>query len=163
MNKEYTKNWNPRDYRTLDDLGSEIDRIEAAAHAGTLEVTGNWSPGQILQHTAKIFDGALDGFEARAPLPIRLVGRFVFKPKLGKSNMKPGIKLPKKAVSVLPADAVSTEEGIRHMRGVLGRIQGGEKMLHDSPVLGKMTHEQWVLMHLDHCRLHFGFLQYGEE
>ncbi|MCA9303838.1 MAG: DUF1569 domain-containing protein [Phycisphaerales bacterium] len=160
MSKEYTKNWAPRDYRTLDELSAEIDRIETAHQAGTLTATGNWSPGQIMEHCAKIFDGALDGFEAQAPLPIRLLGRFVFKPRLGKSHMKPGIKLPAKAKSVLPADEVPTEQGIAHMRSVLGRIRSGEKMTHDSPVLGKMTHEQWVLMHLDHCRLHFGFLKF---
>ncbi len=156
------ENWHPRDFSTLDEISERIDRIEDAHRAGTLRTTGGWSAGQIMQHTSKIFLGALDGFDASAPLPIRLIGRFVFKPKLGRSHMKPGIKLPAKAKSILPAEKVSTEDGISAMRGVLGRIAAGERMSFDSPVLGKMTHDQWVLMHLDHCRLHFGFIDTGD-
>lgn len=159
MGREYIENWSPRDYRTLQDVSAEIDRIQAADHEGTLQATGNWSPGQIMDHTARLLEGSLDGFDARAPLPIRLLGRFVFKPRLGRSHMKPGIQLPKKAVSVLPAEVVATPDGIARMRSVLTRIQSGEKMMHDSPVLGKMSHEQWELFHCDHCRLHFGFLK----
>ncbi len=153
------ENWHPRDYQSLEDLAAEVDRIEAAYKAGTLQTTGGWSAGQIMQHTAKLMGFSIDGFEASAPLVIRILGTLVFKPLLGRSHMKPGIKLPASARSLLPADEVSTDDGIQAMRTVLGRIENGERMTHKSPVLGKMTHDQWVLLHLDHCRLHFGFLK----
>jgi hypothetical protein len=159
MGKNKTSGWNPRDYQSIEDLRAELDRFEQAQASGTLHANGGWSPGQILEHCAKLMRFSFDGFEASAPWFIKAVGVLVFKPMLGKSHMKPGIKLPAKAASLLPREQVPFEEGLAAMRTQLGRIEAGEKMTQASPVLGKMTHEKWVLLHLDHCRLHFGFLQ----
>lgn len=153
--------WHPREYKDLDALRAELDRFEQAHAAGTLKTTGSWSAGQILEHCAKFMGFSFDGFEARVPWFITAVGVCVFKPMLGKSHMKPGIKLPAKAASLMPRDAVDFEEGMAAMRTQLNRIEAGEQMTQRSPVLGKMQHEQWVLLHLDHCRLHFGFIQCG--
>ena len=90
---------------------------------------------------------------------IRVLGSTFFKPRLGKSQMKPGIKLPASASMLLPREEVPFDEGLALIRSQLARIDAGEKMTHDSPVLGAMTHEQWVLLHLDHCRMHMGFLK----
>ncbi len=152
--------WNPRDYATLEELIAELDRFEAAHAAGTLRTTGNWSAGQILEHCSKLMRSSIDGFEAQAPWPLKVFGSLVFKPMLGRSHMKPGIKLPAKAASLLPGEDVPFDQGMSAIRSQLGRLEAGEKMTQPSPVLGKMTHEKWVLLHLDHCRLHFGFIQY---
>jgi len=154
-------NWQPRDFKSLDDLKRALDAIESAHQAGTLRAEGGWSAGQILEHCSRLMKMSLDGFgEVRAPAVIRALGSMLFKPRLGKSHMKPGIKLPSSAAALLPPDEVSVEDGLAALRGQLARIDAGEKMTHASPVLGKMTHEQWVLLHLDHCRMHFGFLRY---
>ena len=158
-------NWHPRDYNSIEDLNAELDRIEASHNAGTLKVTGNWSAGQILDHCSRPMKMAFDGFfdeqgnQVRMPFFIRLLGKLVLKPMLGRSHMKPGIKLPAAASSMLPQDNCSIEEGLSALRSQLTRINNGEKMTQTSPLLGKMRHEQWVLMHLDHCRMHFGFIQ----
>lgn len=151
--------WDPRDYHRIADLRTELDRFEQAHASGTLRTSGSWSAGQILEHCAKLMRFSFDGFEASAPWFIKAVGVLVFKPMLGKSHMKPGIKLPAKASSLLPRDRVAFEEGLAAMRTQLDRIESGEQMTQPSPVLGKMSHEQWVKLHLDHCRLHFGFIQ----
>ncbi len=154
-------NWQPRDFKTLDDLKGAMDAIESAHRAGTLRAEGAWSAGQVLDHCSRPMKMAFDGFgDTRVPWFVKAAGVAVFKPLLGKSHMKPGIKLPKSAASMLPPDAVSVEDGMSALRGQIARIDAGEKMTHASPVLGKMTHEQWVLLHLDHCRMHFGFLRY---
>jgi hypothetical protein len=93
------------------------------------------------------------------PFPVRMVGTLVFKPLLGRSRMRPGIKLPKKATPMLPRDQVPFEEGLAALRKQMARVEAGEKMTHPSPVLGRMTHEQWVILHLDHCRMHMGFIR----
>ena len=154
-------NWHPRDYASIAELRAELDRFETAHTEGTLKANGGWSEGQILEHCAKLMGFSFDGFEAGAPWFIKLFGVLVFKPMLGKSHMKPGIKLPASAASLMPRDEVAFEEGLSAMRAQLDRIDAGEKMTHKSPVLGKMSHEQWILLHLDHCRMHFGFLQYN--
>ncbi len=157
--------WKPKEIFSIDELKAELDTIEAAHRAGTLSTAGGWSVGQNLEHCTKIMTSSFDGFDRsmKVPLPIRIFGRLVFKPmvKNPKGQMKPGIKLPKKAAAVLPSDEVSVEDGLALMRTQLARIDAGEKMLHDSPVMGKMTHELWILMHLNHCRLHFGYFDYG--
>ena len=153
-------NWNPRDYHSFDDLRAELDRFEAAHADGTLRTTGGWSAAQILQHCSEPIAGGLDGApDIKLPWFFRIAGRFVFKPMLGKSHMKPGIKLPKGARQWLPDDSLRFEEGLGSMRAVLDRLDAGEQMTHDSPLMGAMTHEQWTLLNLDHCRLHFGFIQ----
>ena len=154
--------WKPRVYETLDELRAELDRVEAAHQRGTLTTTGQWSAGQILEHCATLIRCSIDGFgDARVPWFVRLAGRVVFKPRLGRTRMKPGIKLPRKASSLLPGETVGVDEGLSAMRAVLARIEAGERMTADSPVLGPMTHEQWLTLHLDHCRLHLGFLDLG--
>lgn len=157
-------NWTPKSFRSIEELKADLDAIEQAHAAGRLTTTGNWSAGQILEHCSIIMRSSFDGFEAKAPLPIRIVGSLFFKPRLSnpKAQMKPGFQLPKKASSVLPREQVSVEEGLSQMREQLARLDRGERMTQDSPVLGKMTHEQWIAMHLNHCRMHCGFIDCGQ-
>lgn len=161
-------NWHPRDYASLNDIRSELDRFEQSHAAGTLRTTGAWSAGQILEHCAIPIRFSMDGFfdeqgkPVSFPWYIKMVGVSVFKPMLGRSHMKPGIKLPAKASSMLPAEGQDFESGMNCFRAELARLDAGEQMTKPSPLLGKMTHQKWTLLHLDHCRLHFGFIQTGE-
>ncbi len=164
MTKANKKNWKPKSFHSVKELQAELDTIEAAHQAGTLSTAGGWTVGQNLEHCTKIMISAFDGFDPdmKVPFPIKLLGKLIFKPmiKNPKGQMKPGIKLPANARGILPADEVSVEDGLAMMRTQLARIDAGEKMLHNSPVMGKMTHELWILMHLNHCRLHFGYFKY---
>ncbi len=154
------RDWKPASFRTLDELSAELDAVEAAERAGALRTTGAWSAGQILEHCGMLMRFSFDGFGGvRAPWFVRLGGSACFKPRLGKSQMKPGLKLPKSAAKLLPRDLAPFGEGMALIRSQLARIAAGERMTQDSPVLGRMTHEQWVLLHLDHCRMHMGFLR----
>lgn len=152
--------WHPTTYTSVQELKAELDAIEAAERAGTLRTTGAWSAGQILEHCAKFMRMSFDGFgDMKAPVVFRWLGSALLKPRLGKSHMKPGIRLPGSASELLPRDLVSFEEGMGLIRAQIARIDAGERMTRASPILGKMSHDQWVLLHLDHCRLHLGFLR----
>lgn len=154
------RDWRPTTYLSIAELRAEMDAIDAAERAGRLRTTGGWTAGQILEHCGKFMRMSFDGFdEMRVPWIIRLVGSAVLKPRIGKSHMKPGIRLPGSATSLLPREGVSFDEGMGVLRAQVSRIEAGERMTRDSPVLGRMTHDRWVLVHLDHCRLHFGFLR----
>ena len=153
--------WHPREYETLDDLSAELDRIQAAHDAGTLETTGNWSEGQIFDHCSKLIGFSIDGFDASAPWFFRMICKVLIKPFLGKMHMKPGIKLPAKAASLMPAESRSFEDGMGMMRAQIARLNDGVQMTQNSPIFGKMRHEQWMLVHLSHCRMHFGYIQFG--
>ena len=159
------KDWHPRDYRSLADIRAELDRFESAHQTGQLRTTGNWSAGQILEHCGEPIGFAIDGWVNQDgehmvfPFYLKLIGSLLIKPTLGKIKARPGIKIPKQASRLRPQPERSLEDGMQIFRANLARLDAGEQMTKPSPLLGKMSHEQWMKLHLDHCRLHFGFIQ----
>lgn len=161
MTKADKSQWKPKSIHSVEDLRGELNTIQSAHQAGTLSTTGGWTLGQNLDHCAIFMNNAFDGFELKMAWPIRVMGKLFIKPMLSKPNaqMKPGFK---SAPTLEPAEEVSFEDGFANMDAAVSRLEAGEKMTQDSPFLGKMTHEQWVAVHLNHCRMHFGFFQYGD-
>lgn len=147
-------------FATLDDLSSEARRIAEAEAAGTARALGNWSPGQNLQHLARFMTCSLDGFGEGLPLPLKLLGRglrlFLGK-KLLKNAPPPGFKLPK-GMRFVPDDEVSAADGARELCAVIDRVRGGEGFIPASPLLGKLSREQWIELHLRHAELHLSFV-----
>lgn len=154
--------WSPKSFHTIDELKADLNKIESAHNDGTLSTNGGWSVGQNLAHCATFIKSSYDGFDMKAPWFIRIPCTLLLKPIATKptSQMKPGIKLPEKAKELLPEDEVSVEQGLSMMREQLARIESGQQMTAPSPLLGKLSHEQWVNLHLNHCRMHFGYLVY---
>lgn len=153
--------WKPKSFHSVEELRAELNTIEAAHNAGTLSTAGGWTVGQNLYHCARFMDCAFDGFDLKMPWPFRVMGKLFIKPMLSKPNaqMKPGFK----GTPALEATGdVSFEDGMANMSAAVAKLEAGEKMTQDSPFLGKMTHEQWVAVHLNHCRMHFGFFNYGD-
>lgn len=142
-------------------LKGELDRIEQAHAQGELVTTGNWSAGQIFSHCAIFFRCSFDGFPSRAPGLVRFVARMLFKKKaISGKPMPSGFQLPKQASFMLPAPDVSFEEGLADLRAQVARLDAGEKFEQPSPLLGPLTHEEWVKLHLAHCMMHLGFIDY---
>ncbi len=136
----------------------DLDRIEAAHRAGTLGHTGNWTPGQILDHCAMTLETGLDGSAIDAGFFGRIMGRLFKKMLLKPGSMRPGFKLPKRMSALEPRPGVTFEQGMARIRRALARIDAGERMTKPSPWLGAMTHQEWVALNANHCQLHFGFL-----
>ena len=139
-------------------VAADLDRIEAAHRAGTLGHSGNWSPGQILDHCAIILEIGLDGSNVDAGFFARIVGRLVKRFLLKPDSMRPGFKLPKRMSALAPRPGVTFDQGMVRIRRALARIDAGERMTKPSPFLGPMTHQEWVALNANHCQLHFGFL-----
>ncbi|MBO6512705.1 MAG: DUF1569 domain-containing protein [Phycisphaerales bacterium] len=154
--------WSPKSFHSIEELSADLDQMQAAYESGTLSTDGGWTVGQNLMHCGVLIKNSYDGFEMNAPAIVRMLCSVLLKPIATKptSQMKPGFKLPKKAKELVPEESVSFEEGMEMMRTQVGRIQSGERITRPSPLLGKMTHEQWVNLHLNHCRMHFGYLNY---
>lgn len=149
---------------SVEDLLADLDRLESAEGAGTLRTTGNWSAGQVLQHCARTWAAAIDGFpaEMRPPWWLKAGARLMFKKRaVAGETAPPGIKLPPEAAAILPEEGVTFAEGLGELRAQIGRTQGGERFNQPSPIFGKMTHEEWQKLQLGHCRLHLGFLHPG--
>jgi hypothetical protein len=160
----HPKDWSPKQFHSVPELRAELDRMKRAHEQGALSTSGGWTVGQNLEHCAKFIKESFDGFTITMPIAFRLLGSTVLKPLYTKpkSQFKPGIKAPKGAANLMPSADVSIEEGLTIMDEQLTRIESGEQMTQPSPLFGKLSNEQWVNVHLSHCRMHFGFLKYPE-
>jgi len=147
--------------KTFPEVLTELDRIQAALDAHTTTTTGNWSIGQNCDHCAKFIGFACDGFEGKAPAPVRFIFRTLyFKKVLGPDPMPAGFKLPKAASSLLPTDGISDAEGLENLRKEIKRVIAGKEMTHPSPIFGSITHDQWLNIQTKHCSMHLGFIDY---
>ena len=148
-------------FHCLNCLSAELDRIEAAHRAGSLRTTGNWTPGENLDHCAKLLEFALDGFPSRAPWFVRALARMLMLRRATSGRTAPaGFRLPKDAAYMLPQPGIAFEQSMARMRHCLARIAAGGRMSQPNPLFGPMSHEEWTRMQLGHCQLHLGFLDY---
>lgn len=156
--------WTPKGFYSIPELRESLNCMQRAHETGELTTTGGWTVGQNLEHCGKFIQESFDGFSFSMPLVFRLLGSTMLKPMYTKrkSQFKPGIKAPKSAADLMPSGEITIEDGLALMSTQVARIESGEQMTQASPLFGKLTHEQWVNLHLNHCRMHFGFLQYPE-
>ena len=105
------------DYKAL------LAEAERALRSGAT-TTGNWSLGQIYEHLARGMDGSLDGVEAkRASIVVRLVARWIIKPRIFKHGMNPGFRLPTGAEELLVAGVeTDNERAFEHLRRSIQRL-----------------------------------------
>ncbi|MEC9374111.1 MAG: DUF1569 domain-containing protein, partial [Planctomycetota bacterium] len=75
-----------------------------------------------------------------------------------KRPLPKGLALPGGAAALLPQDSVGVEEGAAELRRELGRMASGEAMTQRSPMLGRLSPEEWRALTLKHTAHHFSFL-----
>ncbi|MEO1535623.1 MAG: DUF1569 domain-containing protein [Planctomycetota bacterium] len=142
------------------DLDAELAKLREAHHAGTLRVSGNWTPGQILGHLAKWIRWDIDDqFPFTAPPLVRFMGK-LFKKRFVNAPFKPGMKFKPGTGSLEGDPDYPFEEGWDMLQQQLDRVRAGESLACDNPVLGPITHEDGTRMHLNHAMLHLSFLHY---
>jgi hypothetical protein len=140
-------------FRSLEDVLAEAERL-ARDPARTL---GNWSIGQILDHLAAWMEFSIDGVPARVPWLVRLFAR-PFRSWVLRRPMPAGFRWPEEtAKRVCPQRPVSVEEGLEHLRRAVGRLRA-ESRRAPSPLLGKLTPDQWEQLHLRHAEHHLSFV-----
>jgi hypothetical protein len=89
------------------------------------------------------------------PLVIRLIAR-LFKGSALKRKMSPGIKLPAKVEPMAFPEIHCADEALELLRKAIARSKT-EKMEAPHPAFGKMTHDEWLQLHLRHCEMHLSF------
>ena len=149
------------DYRSLDDIKADLDRLDAANAAGNLGHTGNWTPGENLDHLAKFWACSLDGFPpGKPPLPLRLIAQLLLKKKATQLGSQPptGFKLPKGVEHLMPTPGISYEQSAERLRECIQRVERGDSFIPKSPLFGALTKEQWTNIHLGHCAMHMSFI-----
>jgi len=100
---------------------------------------------------------AYDGYPAGAAPPwfVRIVAR-LFKRRFLRGPMMAGIRIPRVEGGTFGVEDLSTEEGAARLRTAMERLEKEAPPL-PSPVLGHLTHEQWIRFNLAHAELHLGF------
>lgn len=143
----------------LSDLVADVDSF-----GGQVRSTGNWTPGQIVEHVAKFIECSLDGFPVRdASLLVRGFAKMMRSSILIKP-MRAGFKIPGNFKAMAPGPDVTWDDAVARLKKVVQRIdKGGERMAQRSPLLGFLEHEEWIQLHCRHAEMHFSFLQPGKE
>lgn len=141
-------------------LKEELARMESAQRAGTLRVTGNWTAGENLDHVARTWEYALDGFppEARVPFVFRIMARLMKGRFTSGKTLPSGFRIPKNGSYMMPRPGCSFEDGLLRLRRVIDRLDRGERMEVASPAFGPMSHDEWMRLNLAHAQLHLGFI-----
>ncbi len=146
-------------FHTLHEILRDVEQLGAVTSetGESICADGNWTPAQIVEHITFFIDSAIDGFSFTVPLLIRVLARR-FKERILTKPMKPGIKLPARMSVVLPDPETTWEDTVSALRHAVARIDSGERMTQPSPLLGAMTHEDWVNLNCRHAEMHFSFM-----
>jgi hypothetical protein len=142
------------EYRTLAAFQQDAEFLAAHPH----RTVGNWSYGKILQHLTDGLNHSFDGFPLRGNPVIRLLVRLFLKKKLLTQPMAAGIKLPRKWEQALPPDSTSVDEALPRLKQAIARFEREEPRA-DHPMLGPLTPDEWVQLHLRHAALHMSFVK----
>lgn len=146
----------------FDDVRRDLDRLEAAAGEGTLRALGNWTPGQVFAHLAAFLSYPYEGYPAQLSSPpwlVRAVSRLL-KRRFIRRGFPPGVKIPRVEGGTTGAEKVALAEGLGRLRRALDRMER-EAPRAANPVLGPLTHDEWMQLNCRHAELHLSFLQIG--
>ena len=139
-------------YETLDEVIADAERL-ATTKFHTL---GQWTYPQILDHLTKSIVGSLDGYGFKAPWLLRVFVAPLAKNSVLHKQMKPGFRLPNSA-SHLPATEVDLQAALEGLRKAIARLKA-EPQREPHPFLGRLTDQEYNLLHLRHSELHMSFV-----
>lgn len=105
-------------FKTLDDIVQDAQQLVSTPGATVL---GNWPLTQLLTHLALSVNSSIDGFSAKAPVMIRVVGPLIKGFVLRAPKMKPGIKLPKDVVALAYPSAESAQIALAQLEKAIAQ------------------------------------------
>ncbi len=137
-------------FNTVEEILADAERL-AAAPATTL---GNWSQGQIYRHLGETMNQCIDGLDISPPWYFKIIGRLIRRRFLTKP-MPAGFQLPK-STKLLPPE-IGIDDGLQYLHDAVARLRNESKRC-DSPLLGKMTADDWTLLHCRHAEHHLSYI-----
>ena len=118
---------------------------------------GNWTAGQILDHLARTVRIMFDGPHGQAPWFLRTFVAPFMRKKFVTSSMPSGFQFTPQMDAFRPDDNADAKTALSELRQLLTRLEQ-EAPTAPHPFSGKMTHVEWIGLHLRHCELHLSFL-----
>ena len=139
-------------FQSLSDVMPEVDRLLEKGYTSA----GTWSLGQICQHLASAIQGSVEGFDYKAPWPLRkIVAPFILRNLLKTRKMPEGIKVPK---SMLPGPEHDDRAEAEALRAAIAYYQGHAEPLAEHPFFGKLNRTDWTNLHAIHAAHHLSFV-----
>ncbi len=142
---------------SLEELRAETRRLAAAERAGRVRRSGNWTTGQVLGHLAFWLNTAFDGPPGpKPPLFLRLLGPIVMK-RMFLKGMPAGVRMPRVESGTYGTEDLPIDEAERRMLAAIDRLDRGNPPARHV-ILGALTKDEWIRLHLRHAELHCSFL-----
>lgn len=141
-------------FSTLHDILADAETFTSP---GTVSL-GGWTPAQNIDHVRALINVARTGAGFKLPLVYRVLGR-VMRSSVLKSSMKAGFK---SVPELVPAEDITIDDALSAFREEIKAASVPGAMKYPSPLLGAITHDEWVALHCRHAELHFGFIVPGE-
>ena len=140
-------------YDSLAELLDDARRINSS----DTTTVGEWSQGQIFQHLGVTVDSSVNGFGFSAPWPMRFMLITFMKKKFLTKPLPAGFKVPAKLRKAIPADATTTDEGLKLLEDAIQQFDAADSFA-PHPFLNQLTRDEWIAFHLRHAELNMSFI-----
>lgn len=143
----------------------DLDAVVAEAralHDNGYQQLGEWNLTQICRHCTFPLQGAVDGFDIKAPAHLRLMVKLLgIKKKMFRARqIKPGIPAPPVAIpEAVERDLNEEARALEDMIAAVDRLKVHAGALHPNPFFGPLTHSEWLEFNTIHITHHLRFLQ----
>ncbi|MCA9286624.1 MAG: DUF1569 domain-containing protein [Phycisphaerales bacterium] len=140
----------------FDNLEAILADAERVALKPGVKTTGNWTPGQIVEHVTLVIDTCMEGFPSSGSWLLRAILRLM-KGSVLRKPMRSGFKIPKGFEVMSPPAGTDAKQAVDHLRRSIAKFRTCDRF-YPSPILGTMTSEEWEMLHCRHAEMHFGFM-----
>jgi hypothetical protein len=144
-------------FENFDEAIRDARALAAAERTGKLRATGNWTLGQSLGHVAFWVRAPLDGYPPtpRMPLPLRMLVPLMKNRFLNK-GLPAGAKIPGVPGGTFGMEPMETDRGVAELQTAFDRL-ARTAPTEPNPMLGALSHEDWIKLNLRHAELHQSF------
>lgn len=144
------------DFGSLDEM---LDDARCLLEGGYQRLR-QWHLADVCRHLAIALCGSIDGIDFRPPWWMPLMRPVIRRSLFGKRRIPEGIKAPPVLTPASQSDDQHAEDkaALAELTQAVERFQAHTGPLQPSPVLGRLTHEQWREFHCIHAAHHLSFL-----
>jgi hypothetical protein len=157
LTKVATSQYRSLRFSTLRGALDEAKRCAAAAREGRLSSCGTWSPGTLFGHLAFWINAGFDGYPLKIGFFMRIAGRLMKRGMLSKSSR--GVRIPGAPQGTFGVEELSVDVGLAQFERAVLRLEA-QAPSSPNPLLGSLTHEEWLALHTRHAEGHLGHLVY---
>lgn len=140
-------------FQDLDDVRRDAEDV-ASRPGRTL---GNWSVAQILDHLANGIRAGFEGPEVNAPWYVRMIIAPLIRERMLAKGMPAGFSLPRQMLHFMPGEDATVETSLQSYRAWLHELKERSPHLRH-PAFGRLSHADWIRLHLRHAELHLSFI-----